>query len=90
MADLATPSAAQISTSGAAKTAPKQTSSVVKPEKPDEGAYKSELAKAEKDLKAAEERMVSLFVAMRQVACPAGIDALACRGKKYHGTTAEH
>jgi hypothetical protein len=58
MADLATPSAAQISTSGAAKTAPKQNSSVVKPEKPDEEAYKAELAKAEKDLKAAEERMV--------------------------------
>ena len=58
MAELATPSAAQISTSGAAKTAPKQTSSVVKPEKPDEEAYKAELAKAEKDLKAAEERMV--------------------------------
>jgi hypothetical protein len=58
MAELATPSAAQISTSGAAKTAPKQTSSVVKPEKPDEENYKSELAKAEKDLKAAEERMV--------------------------------
>lgn len=58
MADLATPSAAQISTSGAAKTAPKQTTSVVKPEKPDEDNYKSELAKAEKDLKAAEERMV--------------------------------
>jgi hypothetical protein len=69
MADLATPSAAQISTSGAAKTAPKQTSAVVKPEKPDEEAYKAELAKAEKDLKAAEERMVSLLVAMRQVAC---------------------
>ena len=58
MADLATPSAAQISTSGAAKTAPKPTSTVVKPEKPDEEAYKAELAKAEKELKAAEERMV--------------------------------
>jgi hypothetical protein len=57
MADLATPSAAQIGTSGAAKTAGKGTP-VVKPEKPDEEAYKSELAKAEKDLKAAEERMV--------------------------------
>ena len=58
MADLATPSAAQIGTSGAAKTAPKQASAVVKPEKPDEEAYKAELAKAEKELKAAEERMV--------------------------------
>jgi Spy/CpxP family protein refolding chaperone len=90
MADLATPSAAQISTSGAAKIAPKQTSSVVKPEKPDEEAYKAELAKAEKELKAAEERMVRSSVVMRQVACPPGIDALACRGKKYHGTAAEH
>ena len=79
MAELATPSAAQISTSGAAKTAPKQTSSVVKPEKPDEENYKSELAKAEKELKAAEERMVRLFVAMRQLAYPAWMDALACR-----------
>jgi hypothetical protein len=64
MADLATPSAAQIGTSGAAKTAPKENApkgtSVVKPEKPDEETYKSELAKAEKDLKAAEERMVRL------------------------------
>ena len=90
MAELATPSAAQIGTSGAAKTAPKQTSAVVKPEKPDEEAYKAELAKAEKDLKAAEERMVRLSVATRQVACPPGIGALACRGTKYHETTAEH
>jgi hypothetical protein len=63
MAELATPSAAQIGTSGAAKTAPKDNSKgnpVVKPEKPDEDNYKSELAKADKDLKAAEERMVRL------------------------------
>jgi hypothetical protein len=62
MAELATPSAAQIGTSGAAKTAPKDNSKtpVVKPEKPDEDNYKSELAKADKDLKAAEERMVCL------------------------------
>lgn len=59
MADLATPSAAQISTSGAAKTAGKSTP-VVKPEKPDEEAYKQELAKAEKELKSSEERMVRL------------------------------
>lgn len=61
MAELATPSAAQISTSGAAKTAPKN-APVAKPEKPDEEAYKSELAKAEKDLKAAEERMVRVII----------------------------
>ena len=59
MADLATPSAAQIGTPGAAKTAGNAKGTpVVKPEKPDEETYKSELAKAEKDLKAAEERMV--------------------------------
>ncbi|KAL1583945.1 hypothetical protein WHR41_07416 [Cladosporium halotolerans] len=56
MAELATPSAAQIGTSGAAKTAGKSTP-VVKPERPDEEAYKAELAKAEKELKASEERM---------------------------------
>lgn len=59
MAELATPSAAQIGTSGAAKTAPKG-NPVVKPEKPDEEAYKAELAKAEKELKSSEERMVCL------------------------------
>lgn len=59
MAELATPSAAQIGTSGAAKTAGKSTP-VVKPERPDEEAYKAELAKAEKELKASEERMVCL------------------------------
>ena len=54
MAESTTPVAAQ---NGAAKTAAKGTP-VVKPEKPDEEAYKAELAKAEKELKAAEERMV--------------------------------
>lgn len=60
MADLATPSAAAISTVGAAKTAPasKDKAPVVKPERPDEEAYKTELAKREKDLKASEERLV--------------------------------
>lgn len=47
MADVATPAAAPVD-----KTA------VVKPERPDEEAYKTNLAKAEKELKAAEERMV--------------------------------
>lgn len=65
MAELATPSAAQIGTSGAAKTAPttkdkSNAAPVTKPERPDEEAYKSELAKAEKELKASEERMVRL------------------------------
>jgi hypothetical protein len=47
MADVATSNAAS-----AEKTA------VVKPERPDEEAYKKNLANAEKELKAAEERMV--------------------------------
>jgi hypothetical protein len=61
MADLATPSAAAISTSGASKTAidsKDKAAPVAKPERPDEETYKSELSKAEKDLKTAEERMV--------------------------------
>lgn len=63
MADLATPSAAAISTSGASKTAidskdKEKAAPISKPERPDEETYKSELAKAEKELKAAEERMV--------------------------------
>ncbi|OQN97008.1 hypothetical protein B0A48_16982 [Cryoendolithus antarcticus] len=62
MADLATPSAATISTSGASKTAvdSKDKAPVVKPERPDEEAYKTELTKAEKDLKTAEERMKAI------------------------------
>lgn len=67
MAESATPVAAQ---NGAAKAAAKGTP-VVKPEKPDEEAYKTELAKAEKDLKAAEERMVCVVV-LRQVASQPG------------------
>jgi hypothetical protein len=62
MADVATPSAAKMSTihAGADKAAPKGEKKVVdRPERPDEEAYKTELAKAEKELKAAEERMVS-------------------------------
>ena len=67
MAESATPVAAQ---NGAAKTAAKGTP-VVKPVKPDEEAYKTELAKAEKELKAAEERMVCL-AGQRQVASQSG------------------
>lgn len=47
MADTATSAAAPVD-----KSAP------VKPERPDEAQYKENLAKAEKELKAAEERMV--------------------------------
>lgn len=46
---------AETATSAAA---PVDKSAPVKPERPDEAQYKENLAKAEKDLKAAEERMV--------------------------------
>jgi hypothetical protein len=46
---------ADVTTSAAA---PVDKSAPVKPERPDEETYKTNLAKAEKDLKAAEERMV--------------------------------
>lgn len=65
MADLATPSAAAISTSGASNTAvadkKDKAAPVAKPERPDEEAYKTELSTAEKALKTAEDRMVSLL-----------------------------
>lgn len=60
MADVATPSAISMAnadppmTSGKDKAAP-----VVKPERPDEEQYKTDLAKAEKELNASNERMVS-------------------------------
>lgn len=59
MADLSTPSAAEIGTAGAANTVTKDKSTpAVKPERPDEEVYKTELAKAEKELKTAEEKLV--------------------------------
>ncbi|KAK5009187.1 hypothetical protein LTR28_002229, partial [Elasticomyces elasticus] len=56
MADLATPSAAAISTMDAKPAKAPFT----KPERPDEEQYKTELAKAEKELNASNERMVSV------------------------------
>lgn len=57
MADLATPSAASISTIDAgAEPSPKAQKS--KPEKPDEQAYQESLTKAEKEHKAAQEKVV--------------------------------
>ncbi|KAF2711632.1 hypothetical protein K504DRAFT_465382 [Pleomassaria siparia CBS 279.74] len=53
MADVATPSAAKVATADA--TVPERTQ-VVKPEQPDEAAYKEELAKAEKAHAAAQEK----------------------------------
>lgn len=54
MADVATPSAVDMSTSNAGA---KEKAAPSRPEKPDEESYKSSLAKAEKDLKTSEERM---------------------------------
>ncbi|PSK56939.1 hypothetical protein B9Z65_6563 [Elsinoe australis] len=55
MADLATPSAAKMSTIDAKADAPAKTQ-VTKPERPDEETYKKELAKAEKELSAVQEK----------------------------------
>lgn len=52
MAEAAAPAASTVD-----KSAP------VKPERPDEEVYKTNLAKAEKELKAAEERMVRYIAA---------------------------
>jgi hypothetical protein len=52
MADVATPPAAQTAT-----TETKQ--QIVKPEKPDEDKYKEDLAKAEKEHTAAQDKLVS-------------------------------
>ncbi|KJX93990.1 hypothetical protein TI39_contig4229g00003 [Zymoseptoria brevis] len=49
---------ADVATSNAAST--EKTAPPVKPERPDEEAYKANLAKAEKELKAAEERMKAI------------------------------
>jgi hypothetical protein len=65
MAEFATPSTAAVSSVGAAKTAPaskEKSAAVAKPERPDEEVYKAELAKAEKELKSAEERLVRLML----------------------------
>ncbi|KAJ9664865.1 multicopy suppressor of BFA (Brefeldin A) [Coniosporium apollinis] len=49
MADLATPSAADMSTSSTTPAASKTKTPVVKPEKPDEEQYKKDLARAERE-----------------------------------------
>ena len=66
MADLATPSAAQIGTMGAGaqntdNASKDKAAPVAKPERPDDEAYKGELAKAEKELRTSEDRMVCLL-----------------------------
>lgn len=56
MAELATPSAAQVATADAAASQEKQQN--VRPEKPDEDKYKEDLAKAEKEHQAAQDKLV--------------------------------
>jgi hypothetical protein len=58
MADVATIPAAE---------APKDKQPVVKPEKPDEDKYKEDLAKAEKEHTAAQEKLVSDRISQRPV-----------------------
>lgn len=57
MADVATPSAAKVATPDA--SAPEGKQQIVKPEKPDEAAFKEGLAKLEKAHTAAQEKFVS-------------------------------
>ncbi|KAK0858808.1 multicopy suppressor of BFA (Brefeldin A) [Friedmanniomyces endolithicus] len=58
MADVGTPSAMAMSTSNAGAEASKDKAAPPsKPERPDEETYKNDLSKAEKDLRAAEDRM---------------------------------
>ena len=59
MADLATPSAATISTIDAGSE-PVQKGQKTKPEKPDDQKYKESLGKAQKEHAAAQERVVRL------------------------------
>jgi hypothetical protein len=59
MAELATPSAAQVATADAAASQEKQQN--VRPEKPDEDKYKEDLAKAEKEHQAAQDKLVGFL-----------------------------
>lgn len=65
-AELSTPSAANLATArqptpvNAAKDKAPASAPTARPERPDEEQYKAELAKAEKELKAAEERFVCI------------------------------
>ena len=59
MADIATPSAATISTINAGSE-PSPKPQKTKPEKPDEQVYKESLGKAQKEHAAAQERVVRL------------------------------
>lgn len=58
MADIATPSAATMSTIDAGSEPAPEKASKARPERPDEQQYKESLAKAEKDYAAAQEKFV--------------------------------
>ena len=74
MADVGSPSAIAMSTSNAgAEPARDKSAPISKPERPDEEQYKSELAKAEKELRASEDRMVRPY---QSAVCMCG--PLAC------------
>lgn len=61
MADLATPSAAAISTIDAKADPPTAgKTAVTRPERPDEATFKESLAKAEKELAAIQEKQVGI------------------------------
>jgi hypothetical protein len=61
MADVATPSTAQVATADAT-AAPQGKQQFVRPEKPDEEKYKEDLAKAEKAHTVAQEKLVNNFM----------------------------
>lgn len=63
MADLATPSAATMATANAGSESKDKAAPVAKPERPDEEQYKATLAKAEKELRVSEDRMVGFSIA---------------------------
>lgn len=69
MADVASSAAKTATTNG---SAPQGKQHVVKPEKPDEEKYKADLAKAEKEHAAAQEKLVSASGLRRlQISSPA-------------------
>ena len=65
MADIATPSAATMSTIDAGAESVTKTQKA-KPEKPDEQKYKEDLAKAEKEHAVAQEKVVCQFATSRR------------------------
>ncbi|KAK3669631.1 multicopy suppressor of BFA (Brefeldin A) [Recurvomyces mirabilis] len=57
MADVGTPSAAAMANADPSSAPKDKSTSVAKPERPDEDTYKKELAQAEKELRSSEDRM---------------------------------